>query len=371
MTSRFNLPNITFAEKSAQQIEADILNRYEELTGKRLAVADPRRKLIQAIVYIITVQRNLIDFSAKQNLLGYSSGDYLDHVGALTNTARLQPTYAKTTVRFHLSVSQQQTIPAGTRVTAGDGVFFATTQDVTVDAGQTYVDVEVQCTEAGTVGNGYLPGEINQLVDPIQWVESVENITESEGGADLEDDDAYAERIQQAPESFSVAGPEGAYEYWARTANQSIIDVSVRSPSAGTVEIRPLLEGGEIPGQDILDAVLEACNDRKVRPLTDQVQVLAPEQVSYDITLTYWISTENSSTAATIQQQVNQAVEDYKLWQKSKLGRDIDPSELVYRVKNAGAKRVEVTSPVYTQVETYQVATEGNVTVTYGGLEDD
>jgi len=36
----------------------------------------------------------------------------------------------------------------------------------------------------------------------------------------------------------------------------------------------------------------------------------------------------------------------------------------------AGAKRVIVTSPVYTQVEPYQVAITDTVNVTFGGLED-
>lgn len=369
--TRFNLPDITFAEKSAQQIEADIVNRFQKITGQALALADPRRKFIQALVPILAQQRSLIDFGAKQNLLGYSIGDSLDHIGALADTERLQPTAAKTTVRFTLSTAFQQTIPVSTRVTSGDGIFFATTEAVTVADGQTSVDVEAECIQTGTVGNGYLPGEINQLVDPIQWVQSVENITESQAGADLEEDDAYSERIRQAPESFSVAGPDGAYLYWARTANQSIIDVSVRSPSPGVVEIRPLLSEGEIPGQEILDAVLAVCSSKTIRPLTDNVQVLAPEQVSYDITLTYYINTSESSVAASIQVKVDQAIEDYKLWQKAKLGRDIDPSELITQVKNAGAKRAVVTLPAYQQVLSYQVATDNLVTVTYGGLEDD
>jgi phage-related baseplate assembly protein len=370
--ARFNLPDISFADKSAQQIETDIVNRYEQLTGKSLGPADPRRIFIRAIVLILAQQRSLIDFSAKQNLLGYATGEYLDHIGISRDTTRLQPTSAKTTLRFTFSIAQQQKISAGTRVTAGDGVFFATISDVTVQAGQTNVDVEAQCTVPGTIGNGYLVGQINQLVDPIQWVQSVTNITVSEGGADLEDDDSYAERTRQAPESFSVAGPTGAYVYWAKTANPSIIDVSVRSPSPGVVEIRPLLKGGVIPDQEVLDAVMAICSDRKIRPLTDNVQVLAPESVSYDLNLTYWIRTNDASIASSIQTKVTQAIEDYKLWQKSKLGRDIDPSELIARVKNAGAKRVEVTLPAYRQIDTFQVAQESaNISITYGGLEDD
>jgi len=367
---RFNLPEISFAEKSAAQIETDILNCYKTLTSQALGKADPRRFFLQAIIPILVQQRVLIDFSAKQNLLGYSTGDYLDQLGAFTNTTRLPATAAITTERFTLSIATQQTIPAGTRVTAGDGIFFATKEDVIVEAGQSYVDVEAECTQTGIAGNGYVSGELNQLVDPLQWVASVSNITESEGGVDEESDDSYAARIQQSSESFSVAGPTGAYQYWAKTASQSIVDVLIRSPSPGVIEIRPLLVGGEMPSQEILDLVLITCSDSKIRPLTDNVQVLAPEQVFYDISLIYWISSINSSTAGSIQSKVTQAIEDYKLWQKSKMGRAIDPSELITRIKNAGAKRVVVTFPVYQQISEYHVAKENLVTVIYGGLEN-
>ncbi|GIO09678.1 hypothetical protein J31TS6_57060 [Brevibacillus reuszeri] len=369
--NRFNLPDIEFANKSAQEIEAEAVSRYEKRTGVTLTKADPRRKFIQTIVALLAHQRSLIDYSAKQNLLAYSEDDNLDHLGALLDTPRLQPEFSKTTERFHLSILQSQTIPAGTRVSAGDGIFFATEKDVPVQLGMTYVDVVAICTQAGSIGNGYLPGQINQLVDPIQWIQSVENITESDGGADIEDDDPYAERIQQAPEKFSVAGPDGAYKYWARSASPLIVDVSVESPAPVEVEIRPLLKGGEIPGQEILDLVNQVCNDRSIRPLTDRVKVLAPEAITYDLSLTYWIRTSDSSVASSIRLKVEQAIQDYKIWQKSKLGRDLDPTELIARVKNAGAKRVAVVTPVYKAVATHQVAIDRSSTATYGGLEDD
>lgn len=368
---RFNLPAITFCEKSAAKIEADFLSYYEELTAIALAKGDPRRIFAQAIIAILTQQRAIIDYAAKQNLLGYADADNLDHLGALTNTARLPATAATVTVRFNLSTAFDRTLDAGVQVKTGNGVIFATTAATSIAAGQTSVDVECQCTVAGTVGNGYLPGEINQLVALLPWVTSVVNTTESDGGTDVETDDAYAERIRLSPEKFSVAGPDGAYVYWARTASPLIIDVSVTSPTPGIVEIRPLMVNGGLPSQEIIDAVLAICNDRSIRPLTDQVTVLAPTRVDYNITLTYYILSENRSIEASIKEAVTAAIDDYKLWQKSKLGRDINPSELIARIKNAGAKRVTVTAPAYTALTTDQVASEGIVTVTYGGLEDD
>ncbi|MED1947076.1 MULTISPECIES: baseplate J/gp47 family protein [Brevibacillus] len=368
--SRFDfLPDVSFANKSPQQIEADLIANYEKEYKKPLAAADPVRLFIKSIVPFFVQQRVIIDDSAKQNLLKYARGKYLDLIGILLNVVRILATKAKTTVRFTLSTPVSQTIPKGTRVTAGDNVFFATTVDVTVSSGETKVEVKAECVSVGVIGNGYPVGKLNQLVDPLPFVQSVSNVTESGGGADEEDDDSYAERIRQAPESFSVAGPSGAYEFWAKSASTLLGDVNVSSPRAGVVEIRPLLKTGEIPDQTIIDLVAAVCNDRKIRPLTDQVFVLAPTQKTYNIEATYWIDTDKESAVTAIQAKVNQAVADYQLWQRAKLGRDIDPSELVFLMKKAGAKRVSVTSPVFTTLTESEVAKEHTVNVVYGGLE--
>ena len=370
MKARFNLPDVTFTEKSPEKIEAAILNRYKEITGQNLGAADPRRKFIQSIVPIIAQQRANIDFSAKQNLLAYSIGEYLDHLGRLLDTDRLQAKPALTTFKVALYSPQPQaiTVPVGTRVTPGESLFFATTETLTIAAGDTEADVSGQCMVDGVIGNGFLPGQISKMVDPVGWMKSIVNITESTGGVDVEADDAYAERIRITPETFSTAGPGGAYEYWAKTANQLIVDVEAYSPAPGEVNVVVLLKDGELPSQEILNQVAATCNNRKRRPLTDLVQVLAPNQVKYDIDAEYWIDAGDATIAANIQDKVSQAVQDYITWQRSKLGRDINPSELIYRIKAAGAKGVKVTAPVYAALERYEVGVADNVTVTYGGL---
>ena len=369
--AKYNLPDITFAEKDATVIETEIINTYEATADTTLADADPRKKLLQSEVPIITGQRSVIDYSAKQNLLAYAKKDFLDHIGILVGCTRIPATAAIATVRFTLSIARtvNTTIEAGKRVTAGDNVFFATTVEMIIPAGSITADIEVACLTTGTAGNGYVAGIINTLVDPIPYVASVANITESEGGIDTEDDDAFRDRIQQAPESFSTAGPTGAYEYWAKTASSTIIDVKVTSPSPGKVTIYPLITGGEIPGQEILDAVLTICNDKKIRPLTDYVEVLPPEQVEYTVDCQYWISKQNESVAAGIRSQVEAAVSTYIEWQKAALGRDIDPSQLIYLMKSAGASRVAVAMPGYQALDDSQVAKESTMAVNYGGID--
>ena len=46
----------------------------------------------------------------------------------------------------------------------------------------------------------------------------------SDGGADEESDAAFYERMRESVETFSTAGPLGAYEYYAKTASAAIAD---------------------------------------------------------------------------------------------------------------------------------------------------
>ena len=286
-----NLPDITFAEKDAKLIESEIINAYESLAGRTLAPGDPVRLFLLSIASIIIQQRALIDFSAKQNLLAYSIGDYLDHIGALLGVKRLSAKPATTTIRFALSEVRQDVIaiPKGTRIRAESSeIVFATTAYAEIPAGQLSIDIPAECMAVGEVGNGYLPGQIKRLVDPIPYIASAGNITETSGGIDIEGDESFRERIRLVPESFSTAGPYRAYEYWALTAHQDIADVAVYSPTPGQVNICPLLKGGQLPSQEILDAVEAICSADNKRPLTDYVYVHAPTVVNYSINFTYY-----------------------------------------------------------------------------------
>jgi len=367
-----NLPQISFADTDSTTIESNIITMYESLTSTTLADGDPVRLFLLTIASIVVQQRILIDYSAKQNLLAYSSGNYLDHIGILVGATRLQDSSAETMIRFTLSAVQVQTIiiPIGTRAATLSNIIFATTAVVQIPPGSLTVDVLAKCTTVGVIGNEFLAGQINKIVDPVPYIQSVMNTTTSSGGADIESDDNFRERIHEAPESFSVAGPDGAYIFWAKTASQDIVDVSVRSPSPGQVEIRPLLVDGGIPTSDMLNTVLNVCNDKTIRPLTDQVIVVAPEVVSYNISLTYYISQDNATKATSIQQAVTQAVSDYQTWQYSKLGRSINPSTLIQQITNAGASHVSVVAPIYAALQTYQIAIVGTVTAIFGGLEN-
>jgi phage-related baseplate assembly protein len=256
-------------------------------------------------------------------------------------------------------------------VTADGEIVFATTEPLTIPAGALSGTVAAECLTAGEIGNGFVPGQISQLIDIFPYFERVENITESAGGADKESDDAFYSRMRESEETFSTAGPLGGYEYYAKSASALIADVKATSPSPGEVDVRVLLQDGALPGEEILQAVSDILNADTVRPLTDHVTVAAPVTVEYNIDVTYYTQTGGAVSDAAIEESVNAAVEEYKRWQAAKMGRDVNPSHLVYLLMQAGVKRVEVRSPVFTTVAENAVAQAAEIGVVNGGAESE
>jgi len=74
-----------------------------------------------------------------------------------------------------------------------------------------------------------------------------------------------------------------------------------------------------------------------------------------------------------VKTKADKAVNDYVIWQKSKLGRDIVPSRLVQMLMDvSGIKRVEVTAPVFTPIaEQSGVAVANTIAVVFAGSEEE
>ena len=383
------VPDIDFCVKDASVVESDVITKYEAMfylvtkINKTLGRGDPVRLFLLSIIYQLVVQRSIVDSTGKENLLKYPHGANLDNIGAKWGLrgARLPATYAATTLRFSLSnvLTAESTIPLGTLAASASGVQFATLAEGTILPGGLTIDLPAKAVVAGVAGNGLLPGQVNQLVSwSSPFLVAVTNTVATSGGADAESDDHLRARIWRTPESFSCAGPYGAYEFWAASANPDIIDVSVWSdpPHAGKVYIYPLMVGGALPSAAVIDQVYAACNDERIRPLTDQVFVQAPIPVtSAGCVVKYWIRTRDGQFASDIRTKVEAAFAEYLIWQKTKLGRDINPSKCDAMIVDAGAKRTDISEASSTfefvVVNPQSVASLTSPTLTYMGLEDE
>lgn len=372
---RWGLPEVNFLETDAETIRSQIITGFEQASGDTLAAGDPRRLFLLSIADVIIQQRTAINLAAQQNLLSYAQGGYLDALGQLLAVERMAESKAVTTIEFTLSqaLGSVYTIPAGTQVTNGV-VTFETDEDLLIPIGQTKGEVSASCTVAGPVGNDYLAGQISTIVTPMTFVPGAQNTTITTGGADAESDPDFADRSRLAPNSFSVAGPEKAYVYHAKSVSPAIIDVKVDSPTPGEVDVYVLLTDGTLPTEDTLEQIEEHLSDENIRPLTDYVVVKAPTASNYEIELHYWISQEDSSKAAQIQADVEAAVEQYRLWQQTKIGRDITPGKLLQLVFAAGASRVDnskLKPAAWKKLEAMQVAQCTKVNVVYEGYKDE
>ncbi len=374
-------PDISFIDnKTVEDVQTEMVADFEALMTEASgeAVSLDRASVHRMILYSAAAQIyqgfQFIDRAGKQSLLKYSYSDFLDNLGLLKGVTRNPAAAATATLRFTLSAARDTAtaIPQGTRVSSSGSVYFATSEYAEIAAGSTTVDVAAVCTATGTDANGLPVGTLTTMVDPVPYVASVTNTTATEGGAEIESDADLAERIYLSPGAYSTAGPADGYLYQAKKFNASIGDVVATSDqAAGQVDIVFIMDDGSTPGAEMIAGLKSYLSGKTIRPMTDLINVAAPEEITYTINLTYYINRSDSARAVSIQEAVQTAVADYVTWQRT-IGRDINPSKLVAMIMATGAKRVTVTEPTYTTVDATQVsALSGTAAISYGGLEDD
>jgi phage-related baseplate assembly protein len=339
------LPEPNFVSRDAETITREMIAQYESLTGKTLYPAQVERILIDVIAYRESLVRQSIQDAGKLNLVRYSRAPVLDYLGENVGVPRLQAIAASTTLRFVFdpTPAAPSVLAAGVMVEIGD-VAFATTADVLVGAGVASIDVHATCTQVGVIGNGFVAGQIKALASvlPALSVASVANTRTSEGGAEAEDDEYYRERIVLAPEQWSNAGSVGAYRFWARSAHPDVIDVAVVSPSPGVVHIHPLSRLG-LPTQSIKDLVYAKCSADTVRPLTDEVVVLDPVVVDYELVARITRLKDADSTLTLSEAQ--SAAQAWSDASRLKLGGDIVRTQINRRLHGYGVYSLDLQQP--------------------------
>lgn len=388
----------TLAKKDVATVLAEALAFYKANTvsadnpdGITLAPADPRRLHLQTVLLMLAQQRSLIDFSGKQSMLRFVSEDWIDYLAELWGVTRLAALPSQCTQRFVFTNLSLWTVAAGIRVT--DGIHtWQVTEDTT--AFSTQVDAPVECIATGSDTNGVVPGQISTLVDPtlLPYCLSTANTTETFGGRERELLEAFRERLRNEPEARSTCGPRNAYIQAALDVSPTVADAIALGPNdAADMAGAPINYGSVVvyilkgerdaegtlisvvpePDGGLTSAVEVALTAEDVRPLTDFVGVGGPTFVDIDTVATYYIPRSRAKSAAAIQVAVDDAFDAYLLWQQSKIGRDVNPSELVTRLVNAGAKRVVVTDPAFAALKRDQSARVVYQALVYGGVEDD
>lgn len=180
-----------------------------------------------------------------------------------------------------------------------------------------------------------------------------------------ETDTALRQRVQLAPHSFSVAGPELAYVYWARTAHPDVADATAVSPSPGQVVVTVLSASGNgVPGAGVLDAVTELLTG-PVRPLTDEVIIQPATLVPFAIEaqLTVFAGPDQGLLLQTALDSLNAHLATAR-----KLGRDVTRSALIAALHVANVQKVDLLSPVADlAIDPSEIASVTDIDVTIAG----
>ena len=217
-----------------------------------------------------------------------------------------------------------------------------------------------------------------------------------------ESDTSLRQRMVLAPQTFSVAGPEGAYVAFAKSADPTVQDVSITTPAPdditalvlsvlaengaapalvtamtaalaaatwpGTVDITVLgTDATGIPTPAALANVTAALNGTKTRPMTDHVAVSAATIIDYAFAAT--ITLRPGYDWATVSANAQAAV---ALYQTSNfaLGAAHTLAGLNAALFVAGVKNIAITAPLADVVPTLQQAVIcTGITLTPGGTE--
>lgn len=246
------MSELQFIDTSAEQIYNNIMEELENGVREPLYPGDERRIFGESLALVITAVYNTVNDACKQKMLRYARDSVLDALGENRDTPRLDPTYATTTLRFGINeaIASNIVIPSGIRVTSDFVHYFLTDATVVLYAGSLYAEVTATAENGGADYNDVPIGGISQIVDvsDVPLIDYVTNTEATTGGGDREDDETYRERIREAENKLSTAGPAKAYKYWAMSANPLVTDAVVESEKETITRTLTTYEGHAFQG---------------------------------------------------------------------------------------------------------------------------
>lgn len=273
-----------FVATDTSPLVSEMIAAYETITGVTVQPASPERLFILWVADVIVQLRTMINYAANQNLPSRASGANLDALGELFYDST-RPGATAATCKMQVEISEAQDtsilIPKGTRFTDKNyTLLWDNMEDVYIPAGKTAAEITLACETAGTGGNGYVAGQINTLVDisDIRYYKSCANTTVTDGGAAAATDAEYYALLRASEDAYSVAGPMGAYEYWAKSVSTNIADVKAIRPTEKISKTLTLYSGHAFyGGEHIKPSTVKVYAVGGETPLTEET----------DYTLTY------------------------------------------------------------------------------------
>lgn len=307
--------------------------------------SDPANKVLEVAAYREMLMRQRVNESVRACMLAFARSTDLDHLAANFGVERLAAAQATFSADLALSVALDLpcTIQAGFTVVSSNGEISAKLmRDVVIPAGSAGTEGHFELiVPEGSSGNA-----LNlawNAITPLPFVVQVTQTTTSTGGSDAESDSSFRLRIPLSLERFSTAGPVGAYEYWARSADERIADVKILSPEPGEVTIVLLSADNDgVADAAMIARVTAILNNEKVRPLDDLLSVQSAEAITYTIEAALELYKGTATSPVYTEAAARLTAKAQSL---ARIGKDIKRSALIAAAHVEGVKNVTLTAP--------------------------
>ncbi len=353
--SRF--PDYQFVTKDTSTLQSEVIAMYERITGTTVHPASPEKLFISWVSAALVQAYAITNYVGNQNIPSRANGENLDALGELFYSIERPKAHSAICMeKFAISEPQPFDIhvPKGTRVTdAGRALVWETMQEATIPAGQTSVTTTICCQTLGTVGNGYVAGQLNTIVDVFEYYSYCENLTSTDGGADEATDEEFYELLKASMDAFSTAGPVGAYTYHAKSVSTEIADVKLVCPrriidrsipvydhhaflSGNNVNLASIDVNGAVLGVDYTIAMtdglitIELQKEGKLADVdTIHIRAVADDAGCIDI---YALMTDGTPASETVKQLILEACNSDTVRPLTDLVRVKDPDVVRYNV---------------------------------------
>lgn len=321
-----------------EEIWDELTTNYVLAGGDILYPGDEKEMLLRSVQANIVQAYAAVDNALRMQTLRYAVGDYLDLYGEMRMCERIQASPATATVTITTNATgEEDTLPAGTAISADGEVFYLLDEDFTLTGYVQSVTVPVTAAEAGEAGNALTSGTAMFLANPNGAVNSIVAASNATGGNNREDDETYRERIYTYGLQAVTTGPSRQYEAAAKAASSLVLDAKAVNTDDGEVTVYLIAADGQSTSTyaAIIDTVEAALSAEDTRPLTDSVEVAYATSVSYTLNVEYQIDGTISIASA-----VAAAVAEYVEWQDNHVGQAFNPDMLAAAIYQAGATRV-------------------------------
>lgn len=215
-----------------------------------------------------------LDWLSKQIMIDTAEAEWLDRFGNIWVNGRKAATFATGTATFTGDIGT--VIPDGTVLQSSAGVQYQTTEEITLGAGPT--SVELVALDPGSSGN-QVGGASLSPQSAISGVESNAVVVSISGGLSIESDDSLRSRILDRIRQPPHGGSANDYVQWARDVPGVTRAWAKMEAGLGTVTVRFMMDDDRapygLPLEDDIEAVREYIDERRPVSVRD-VYIISP-----------------------------------------------------------------------------------------------